>query len=134
MSKHTYFGTALHRLLIERGMTQSELSRRSGIAQSTISRVISYNKLAADDVIRALCSCWPDRSDNLRLLMAGLRDMISNWGYDPEASIDLSVCGLDADKTSVDPEMEELRGLMADRHAAVILRELGAILKRGNGA
>lgn len=136
MKTKTSFGRCLGLLIHKHGITQTQLSQRSDVDQSTISKIVAKNRRVDDDVAKALCSCWPDRADNIQLLIAGLGDVIRRWGFDPDA--DVAVTPLNAVAPAVPTQSEldiaVLRDHLSDETVADLIHDLAVILRRADAA
>lgn len=123
-------------MLKKDGITQMQLAERTGVAQTTISNIVTKNKLVADSVMRALCSCWPCRADNIRLLIAGLSDVIRRWGFEPDEDVEIRPLSAvaHATPTQADIDLDILRDHISDEAVCDLLHDLATILRRADAA
>lgn len=132
MKTKTSFGKCLGLLIIKHKLRQSQLAEQAKVTQATISRIISNNQAVDDSVARALCSCWPDRSDNIQLLIAGLSDVIRRWGFNPEADIEIHARDTVAavTPTQAETDLSVIRSNMHDDVVSDLIHDLAVILRR----
>ena len=73
--------TAIEIALREKSITQTELSKMSGVRQSDISKLFNgLIKRVSHDTLNALCNCWEDPMTGLRILSAHLEDEVELSG------------------------------------------------------
>lgn len=134
MKTKTSFGRCLGLLLTKYGETQSDLARRSSVAQPTISNIVSKNKTVDDAIMKSLCSAWPNRSDNIQLLIAGLSDVIRRWGFDPDADVEVKPLQGVAHSmpTQAETDLAEIRAHLSDDVVSDLIHDLAKILRRAD--
>lgn len=136
MKTKTSFGRCLSMIMKRNSVNQVQLSERTNVDQSTISKIISKNRKVDDEVAKSLCNCWEIRSDNIQLLIAGLCDVIRRWGFEPDEDVEVKALDTVASvtPTQADLDLEQLRSHMADDNVAGLVHDLATILRRADAA
>jgi transcriptional regulator with XRE-family HTH domain len=126
---NTELGSCLSLLLYEHSWTQVRLMELSKIDQSTLSRIVSGRRRDVDNAtLETLCHCWPSREDNLRVLMAYLRDVIGRAGYDVHHTIEMRMRGEHASTVADHAEYVHAAALA---HTAIgrLIVELASVIR-----
>lgn len=89
MKKRTNIGNAIGFYARKNSISQGKLAEISGLAQPTISTLISGHSRINIDSLKAICNCWPKPEMNLLILIEHLRDEIGRAGHDPNSDIEM---------------------------------------------
>lgn len=134
MNTKTSFGRCLNLLLKKYRMRQTDLAVKASISQATISRIMTCNQAVDDQVAKSLCSAWPNRSDNIQLLIAGLSDVIRRWGFDPDSDVEVKPLQGVAHSmpTQAETDLAEIRAHLSDDVVSDLIHDLAKILRRAD--
>lgn len=124
MGQMNHLGSALQYIATARNQAMRAISDATGVAPSTLSRVIQGVRLEPQN-LRALCTRLPVPADGLDILIAHLRDEIDRAGrLQTEIRID-------ADTHDHEEDIRLLaRECQRDRELAAILHDLATLVRR----
>jgi len=97
MSKKTHFGRAIAYYLGKHDISQAEMSRRIGVAQAAINRIINSGARPEPETQRVICTFWPHPETNIRVTCERLRDELAMCGHQPE-EVEISPRGASRDR------------------------------------
>lgn len=127
----TNFARAIYRAFSDMNITQAELSRRSGLTQPTISKLISDNRRPDTATLRALCNAWNDAEFELGLLCEHLRDEIGRAG---KRESDIALHPTSTPKpthTQLDEDLELIRNeAIKQQDMKYLIADMAAIVRR----
>ena len=125
----TELGHCLGMLLHETGWRQMQLADIIGYDQGALSKVISGKRRVSDvHLLARMCHCWPDRAQNLRALMAHLRDVIYAAGYDYDTDVEVRARGQHASDVQADADLVYAEAL-ANEHVGRLVVALATIIR-----
>lgn len=127
----TNFARAIYRKLADSQLTQADLARMSGLAQSTIARIIGEERRPDIHTLEALCNAWNDAPYELGLLCEHLRDEITRAG---KRESDVLLHPKDAPRPNheqLDADIEVIRSeAIQHRDMHNLIADMAAIVRR----
>lgn len=123
-------GTALQRY----GWTQTKLSDATSISQGNLNVILNRRRRPEPETLRSICTCWPDRGTNLRILVEHLRDEVELAGY-PDGTIS-SRTSDEADVSALDHTLTLIRDADKDLYTrlASIIADIYRLLSEGGAS
>lgn len=121
-----HIGRAIKTAIAAHKMRQSDVADMLGLSQAYVSKIINGSAgKPDDDILRALCTRWPDKETGLHIMKAHLKDEILRGGRSLD-EIDIALRG-----TVSDPIDEHLgaiqRMLQRDPDLRNLIRRIGTI-------
>lgn len=127
--KRSHFGESVLYHMRKHDLTQVGLATKAGVAQSSLSQLISQPKRPEEPTLKALCTCWPGEETNIRVLIEHLRDEMVRAGHSANGEVEFRRC------TPAQGELDAALKVVADEAAlsadvASLILDLALLLRR----